>query len=251
MRSLHRCRVAVYSWRCRSRPHPGLPARSDSRRAQHRSSPEPRRCNRSPRRCTAEARIGPRAGMSRPRLGSPRRPGSRPAPRRNCLAPHRCSRIPGRCRAPGRIAPLVHRYQRHRGSVAHPDNRPIPRRSCPAPHRCTHSPVPYRADYTQPGSGRYPVHQACWSCHSKSVRRHRAPGFRSCSRSLPRCRGERAHPRIGRCHCSSWSSSLGRHRPLRSWDHRRRHSQHTGSGSRPLASGTRQDHPAHHWSGSR
>lgn len=251
MRNLHRCRAGACSWQCRSRPHPRFPARSDSRRARHHSSPEPHRCNRSPRRCTVEARIGPQAGTSRPHRESPRRPDSKPVRYRMRRARHRCSRIPDRCRGAERIVPLADRYQRHQGSVARPDNRPIPRHSCPARHRCTRIPVPYTAHYTQLRSGRYRVHQACRSCHSRSVRRRRAPGFRSCSRSLLRCRGERAHQRIVRWHCSSRSSSLGRHHPLRSRDRRRCHSQHTGSGSRPPASGTRQDHPGHRWSGSR
>ena len=128
------------SRRCRCPPHRGLPARSDSRQARHRSSPGHRRCNRSPRRCTVEARTGPRAGTSRPHRESPRRPGSRPARYRSCPARRRCSRIPGRCRAAGRIAPLAHRYPRHRESTVHPGSRPTPRRSCPARHRCTRTP---------------------------------------------------------------------------------------------------------------
>ena len=251
MRSLHQCRVEACRSPCRSRLHPGLPARPDSRRARHRSSPRRRRCNHSPHRCTVEARIGPPAGTSRPRRESLRRPGSRPAPRHSCLPPHRCSRTPGPCKAPGNIPSRRHTFPRHRGSVAHPDNRPAPRHSCPARHRCTRIPGPYTADYTRPRSGRYPVHLACRSCHSRSVRRRRAPRFRSCSRSPLQCRGEQAHPRIARCHYSNWSSSLDRHRRLRSWHRKRRRSQHTGSGSRPPASGTRQDRPGHRWSGSR
>jgi hypothetical protein len=189
--------------------------------------------------------------MSRPHRGLPRRSGSRPIRYRRRRARRRCSRSPDRCRAPGHIAPRARRYPRPRESVGHPDSRPIPRHSCLALHRCTRIPDQCTADCIPPRSGRYRVHRAYRSCRSRSARRHRVIAFRSCNRSLRRCRRERARQRIARCHRNSWNSSLGRHRPLHSWRHRRCRSRHTRSGSRLLASGRRRDHPRHRWSGSR
>jgi hypothetical protein len=196
-------------------------------------------------------RTGPRVGTSRPHRELIHRPGSRPIQHRRRRARRRCRRIPDRCRATGRIAPLARRYPRHRGSVVRPDSRPTPRHNCPALLQCTRTLGQYKADCIPPRSDTYRVHRACRTCRSRSVQRHTETGCRSCSRSLRSCREERAHQRIARCHRKSWSNNSGRHRPLHSWGHTCPRSQHTRSGSRPPASGRRQGHRGHRWSGSR